>query len=238
MKLVVLRRRRRRASPASTCWSSLGAAAREHLAWPTRKGVVYAGPQGGRWTTTRRATRSDTAARTLAEIDRRRRHVPRLFAPAACSSRRWSRPMAAKPLILALANPEPEILPGTRQGRAPDCDHRHRPLGLSRTRSTTSCASRSSSAARSTCGATTINEAMKLACGARDRRPGQGRAVRRSSPRPTAGEDAEVRSRLPDSQAVRSAADRATSRRRSPRRRWTRASPRGRSRTSTPTASG
>ena len=39
---------------------------------------------------------------------------------------------------------------GRREGGAARRDHRHRPLGLSRTRSTTSSASRSSSAARST----------------------------------------------------------------------------------------
>ena len=38
--------------------------------------------------------------------------------------------MAREPLILALANPEPEILPELVQGGAPGRDHRDRPLGL------------------------------------------------------------------------------------------------------------
>ena len=58
--------------------------------------------------------------------------------------------MAERPLILALANPNPEILPELAKEVRPDCDHRHRPLATTRTRSTTSCASRSSSGARST----------------------------------------------------------------------------------------
>jgi hypothetical protein len=39
--------------------------------------------------------------------------------------------MAAKPLIMALANPTPEILPGTGQERARRRDHVYRPFGLS-----------------------------------------------------------------------------------------------------------
>ena len=58
--------------------------------------------------------------------------------------------MADRPLIMALANPNPEILPELAKEVRARRDHRHRPLRLSRTRSTTSCASRSSSGARST----------------------------------------------------------------------------------------
>ncbi len=56
--------------------------------------------------------------------------------------------MADKPLILALANPEPEIRPEAAKAVRPDAIIA---TGRSdyRTRSTTSCASRSSSAARS-----------------------------------------------------------------------------------------
>ena len=39
--------------------------------------------------------------------------------------------MADKPLILALANPTPEILPEAGEGGAARLHHRHRPLGLS-----------------------------------------------------------------------------------------------------------
>ena len=39
---------------------------------------------------------------------------------AACSSRRWWRRWRPKPLILALANPEPEILPDIAKAARPD----------------------------------------------------------------------------------------------------------------------
>ena len=58
--------------------------------------------------------------------------------------------MAERPLIMALANPNPEILPELAKAVRPGRDHRHRALATTRTRSTTSCASRSSSGARST----------------------------------------------------------------------------------------
>ena len=62
----------------------------------------------------------------------------------------WLAKMADKPLIMALANPGARNHARPRQGGAARRGHRHRPLRLSRTRSTTSSASRSSSAARST----------------------------------------------------------------------------------------
>ena len=58
--------------------------------------------------------------------------------------------MAARPIILALANPTPEILPDVARAVPSRRDHRHRPLRLPPIRSTTCWASRSSSAARST----------------------------------------------------------------------------------------
>ena len=80
--------------------------------------------------------------------------------------------MAARPIIFAMANPDPEIPP--ERGRARSAPTRSWPPGAAtiRTRSTTCSASRSSSAARSTCGATEINEAMKRACAAGARRAG------------------------------------------------------------------
>ena len=70
--------------------------------------------------------------------------------------------MARDPMIFAMANPTPEIMPEDALAVRPDAM-----IGTGRrtirTRSTTCCASRSSSAARSTVGATTINEEMKLA---------------------------------------------------------------------------
>jgi malate dehydrogenase (oxaloacetate-decarboxylating)(NADP+) len=65
--------------------------------------------------------------------------------------------MARDPLIFAMANPIPEIMPEDALAVRPDAI-----IGTGRsdypTRSTTSCAFRSSSGARLDCGATTINE--------------------------------------------------------------------------------
>ncbi len=72
--------------------------------------------------------------------------------------------MGERPIIFALANPTPEIMPEEVKAVRPEARDRHRPLGLSRTRSTTSSASPSSSAARSMSAPHTINEAMKVAC--------------------------------------------------------------------------
>ena len=143
--------------------------------------------------------------------------------------------MAERPLILALANPEPEILPGAGEGGAPRLRHRHRALGLSepgqqravlpvhlprRARRRRDHHQHRDGARR----------------GARHRRARAGRDLRAGGAR--------LRHRVPISfgpeyiipQAVRPAPDRARSRRRWRRRRWTRAWRRGRSPTSTPTA--
>jgi malate dehydrogenase (oxaloacetate-decarboxylating)(NADP+) len=57
--------------------------------------------------------------------------------------------MADRPIILAMANPDPEIRPELAKEARPDCIIATG-AATTRTRSTTSCASRSSSAARST----------------------------------------------------------------------------------------
>ena len=91
-----------------------------------------------------------TTLRTLAEViagadiflglSRRRR------AEAGDGRRRWPR----SPMIFALANPTPEILPEEVQGGAHATRSSPPAAPTTRTRSTTSCASRTSSAARST----------------------------------------------------------------------------------------
>ena len=59
-----------------TCWSKLGMPRREHLGHRhRRRGLRRAATS--RWTRTRRATRSDTEARTLAEVIDGRRRLPR-----------------------------------------------------------------------------------------------------------------------------------------------------------------
>ncbi len=111
------------------------------------KGVVYAG---------RDRDMPPNMARYARQTDARRCRTccPAPTCSWACRRRgvlkpEWLATLAAKPLILALANPDPEITAGARAqpGRT-----RSSPPGAAttRTRSTTSCASRSSSAARST----------------------------------------------------------------------------------------
>jgi hypothetical protein len=87
-----------------------------------------------------------TDARTLAEVIERRRRLPRpvgrgVLKPAMVAK------MAPNPLILALANPTPEIMPEEVKRRAPTPSSPPA-VRTTRTRSTTCCASPSSSAAR------------------------------------------------------------------------------------------
>ena len=172
-----------RRSPASTC-SSSWACERENI-WVRQQGRGLRGPRRARWTNKARYAQ-ETDARTLGDVIDGADMFLGLSAAGVLkpdmvrddgadgrSSSRWPIPTRRSCRKMAKA---------VRAG----LHHRHRPLRLSRTRSTTSSASRSSSAARSTVGATTINEEMKLACVRAHRRAGAGRAVRTSWPRPTA----------------------------------------------------
>ena len=71
-----------------------------------------------------------------------------LSAPRVLKAEWAAESLADKPLILALANPEPEILPEAVRGRPARTRSLPRGAATTRTRSTTSCASRSSSAVR------------------------------------------------------------------------------------------
>ena len=59
-----------------------------------------------------------TDARTLGRDHRRRGRVPGLVGRRRAEARTWCSAMAPRPLILALANPTPEILPERGQGGA------------------------------------------------------------------------------------------------------------------------
>ena len=114
VKLVVSGRARRR-SPASICWWT--GPPRENIWVSDIKGVVYAGrkeemdPNKARYA-------KKTDARTLAEVIAGADVFLGLSAGARAEAR-WLKKMATKPLILALANPEPEILPDWRRRRGP-----------------------------------------------------------------------------------------------------------------------
>ena len=124
------------------------------------KGVVYRGRKEEMDDYKARYAK-DTKARTLAEM------IDGADIFLGLSAARVLKPemvkhMAQRPLILALANPEPEIMPEEAKAVRPDASSPPAVRTIP-TRSTTSCAFRSSSAARSMSGATTITEEMKLA---------------------------------------------------------------------------
>ena len=96
---------------------SLGAK-RENIWVTDLDGVVYKG-RNTLMDPLKETFAQDTPARTLAEV------IPAPTSssacpPAGCSSRTWSGKMAATPLILALANPQPEIMPEQALAVRPD----------------------------------------------------------------------------------------------------------------------
>ena len=114
--------------------------------------------------------------------------------------------MAREPLILALANPEPEILPEVAKAVRPDAIIATGRSDYPNQVNNVLCFPFIFRGALDV-GATTITEAMKLACVRAHRRAGARRAVRHRR----AGlrrRDAALRPRIPDPQAVRSAPDR------------------------------
>jgi malic enzyme len=88
-----------------------------------------------------------TDARTLGEVIQRRRRLPRPVGGRRAEAGMVAR-MAKGPLIMALANPTPEITPELVKSVRPTRSSAPA-VRTTRTRSTTSCASPSSSAARS-----------------------------------------------------------------------------------------
>ena len=125
------------------------------------KGVVYTGRKEEMDDNKIRYAK-ETKARTLADI------MPGADVFLGLSAARVLKPDMIKPHGAEAADPgagQPRAGDPARpgQGGAQRRDHRHRPLRLSRTRSTTCCAFRSFSAGALDVGATTINEPMKLA---------------------------------------------------------------------------
>ena len=173
---------------------------------PTAKGVVYIGRNGEHGPEQGALRAATPAARTLADMIARRRHLPRPVGRRRAQARdgqgRWraTRSSSRWPTRRRRSCRRTRWRCGPTRSSAPAAR-------TIRTRSTTSCASRSSSAARSTCGATTINEEMKLAAVraiaelAHAEIPevvAQAYGARRPALRP----------RLPDPQALRPAPDR------------------------------
>ncbi len=102
---------------------------RENVVVCDSKGVIYTGRETPMEENKARYARRHDGAHA-GRRHRRRGHLPRALgsegADAGHGRRRWR----AQPLILALANPEPEILPELAKAVRPDAHHRDRPLGL------------------------------------------------------------------------------------------------------------
>ena len=154
------RARARRRSPASTCWWSSGVQ-RENIWVSDIAGVVYAG---------RKEEMDDNKARYAQDTDARK--LADIIAGAdifiGLSAARVLKPemlkqMADRPLILALANPEPEIMPDVAKAARPDAIIATGRSDFPNQVNNVLCFPFIFRGALDV-GATTINEAMKLAC--------------------------------------------------------------------------
>ena len=139
---------RRRPSPAPRIYVLLGVRRENIIMW-TRQGVVYQDERQDMNPYKARFAQA-TDARTLAE----RSGLPMCLSgcrQGAPSRRHMIAPWPPRPIIFALANPDPEIAYDEAQGRPPRRHHGHRALRLSQPGEQRALASPSSSAARSTC---------------------------------------------------------------------------------------
>jgi len=102
-----------------TCWWPVGMK-KENILGLGHQGCGVLRAARRRWTTTRRATGPQGPMRaSLAEIiEGADIYLPRACPRAGVLKQDMVKKMAARPLILALANPEPEILPRAGEGGA------------------------------------------------------------------------------------------------------------------------
>ena len=152
-----------------------------------RKGVLYRGrtEDMNQW---KSAHAVDTPHRTLAEalVGRRRLHRP--LGEGRADARTWCKTMAPQPIIFAMANPDPEITPGRGAQRARATPSSPPGAATIPTRSTTSWASPTSSAARSTCGPGGVNHGDEDRLRQRPGRSWRGRTCRTRWPPPITAE--------------------------------------------------
>ena len=126
------------------------------------KGLIYAGRPGGFDESKARYAHPDTGLRTLADV------VAGADVFLGCSAANVLTPemvktMADKPIILALANPAPEILPEIAKAARPDCIIATGRSDYANQVNNVLCFPYIFRGALD-CGATRITEAMKLAC--------------------------------------------------------------------------
>ncbi len=169
------------------------------------KGVIYNGRPGG-FDESKQRVAQDTDARTLADV------VNGADVFLGCSTagvltQDMVKTMGRAPIILALANPEPEIRPELAKAGAARLHHRHRPLGLPEPGQQRAVfplhLPRRARLRRHQ-----DHRGDEAGLRAPDRRPGQGRHQRRSGQR-LCRQGTGVRPRLPDPHALRFAPDHA-----------------------------
>jgi malate dehydrogenase (oxaloacetate-decarboxylating)(NADP+) len=126
------------------------------------KGLIYIGRPGGFDDSKTRYAQKDTGARTLADVMKDADVFLGCSAPGVVSQD-MVRSMASQPIILALANPEPEIRPELAKAVRPDCIVATGRSDYPNQVNNVLCFPYIFRGALD-CGATKITEDMKLAC--------------------------------------------------------------------------
>ena len=134
---------------------------REHVFMVDSKGVIYEGRPGGMDASKARYAQK-TEARTLADVVNGADVFLGCSAPGVLTAE-MVKTMADKPIILALANPEPEIRPELAKAIRPDCIIATGRSDYPNQVNNVLCFPYIFRGALD-CGATKITEAMKLAC--------------------------------------------------------------------------
>ncbi|MFY3384664.1 NADP-dependent malic enzyme [Paracidovorax sp. MALMAid1276] len=134
---------------------------REHIYMVDSKGVIYDGRPGGLDASKQRYAQK-TEARTLADVVSGADVFLGCSAPGVLTAE-MVKTMADKPIILALANPEPEIRPELAKAIRPDCIIATGRSDYPNQVNNVLCFPYIFRGALD-CGATKITEAMKLAC--------------------------------------------------------------------------
>ena len=126
------------------------------------KGLIYAGRAGGYDESKARYAQPDTGARTLADVVQGADVFLGCSAPGVLTAD-MVKTMGSSPIILALANPEPEIRPELAKSVRPDCIIATGRSDYPNQVNNVLCFPYIFRGALD-CGATKITEAMKLAC--------------------------------------------------------------------------
>ncbi len=135
---------------------------RENVFAVDSKGLIYEGRPGGYDESKARFAQPDTGARTLADVVKDADVFLGCSAPGVLSAD-MVKTMGTQPIILALANPEPEIRPEVAKAARPDCIMATGRSDYPNQVNNVLCFPYIFRGALD-CGATKITEAMKLAC--------------------------------------------------------------------------